>query len=153
MITVITKSTMLQKLTFSNRSIIFQIDPSLTNHQTVCMLTSVVQAANWWTLCDQCGLSVIRSVILSVSRITAKVISRFHWNMVPPRPWKSLKVLKFKTLSSSRPLESLKMIMVLSFQPISLKLGRPGKLLMVIRSWVQIPDHIPLPSPLRYLEF
>ena len=51
----------------------FQIDPSLTNHQTVCMLTSV-QAANWWTLYDQCGLSVIRSVILSVSRITAKVI-------------------------------------------------------------------------------
>ena len=45
------------------------------------------------------------------------------------------------------------MIMVLSFQPISLKLGRPGKLQMVIRSWVQIPDHIPLPSPLRYLEF
>jgi len=27
------------------------------------MLTSV-QAANWWTLCDQCSLSVIRSVIL-----------------------------------------------------------------------------------------
>ena len=45
------------------------------------MLISV-QAANWWTLCDQCGLSVIRSVILSVSRITAAVISRFHWNLV-----------------------------------------------------------------------
>ena len=29
-----------------------------------------------------CGLSVIRSVILSVSRITAKVISWFHWNLV-----------------------------------------------------------------------
>jgi len=43
----------------------------------VCMLTSV-QAANWWTLCDQCGLSVIRSVILSVSWITAKVVSRFR---------------------------------------------------------------------------
>jgi len=30
------------------------------------MLTSV-QAANWWTLCDQCSLSVIHSVILSIS--------------------------------------------------------------------------------------
>ena len=33
-------------------------------------------------LCDQCGLSVIRSSCLSVSRITAKVISRFHGNLV-----------------------------------------------------------------------
>ena len=31
---------------------------------------------------DQCSFSVILSVVLSVSRITAKVLSRFHWNLV-----------------------------------------------------------------------
>jgi len=32
-------------------------------------------------LCDQCGLSV-SDFILSISRITAKVIGRFHWNLL-----------------------------------------------------------------------
>jgi len=63
----------------------------------------------WPRLCDQIGLSVIRSVTFSlfVCKITAKVISRFHWNLMldwaylildhfsTSSPWRNSRLLAF----------------------------------------------------------